>query len=336
MADINGLDPVPFFIADQALHSADVVRSQAYNSAAGDEGVVGMSDFRVLPYATPTGGVRITTGNYVARGRSTGQLGQAYSGRGMTESRVDIPANTSTTTTAYHLVVLRIEDPQYAPWTPYATVDQKRVGPYNFIRRLPCTATTRYAWEVNAGHSAIALARVAVPPNTSAITQAMITDLRQPCNAQVLPILDSSALTDGFTLAKSAAGNAQWFNWPGWNPQYRIPTWANYVNCMSTLTSIGGSTSTVDGDLRGRLDFPGGPLIAGNARIDLDASAAGGGQRHTFVTTVGGYLPPQAAGGILTVNNEGRIYNESPGQIGSNAGSQMAVSLVFSQRLIYP
>lgn len=331
MANDSGFDPVPMFIADRALHSAETVRSLIYDATGGEEGVVGVSDLKVQALASPGTAIRINPGGYVVLNRGAGASGQSYSGRAYRESRLDAPYTSSVSGGSW-MVVARIEDPQYAPWTPYPTLDQKRVGPYAFPRILPCNYGATRATDLNLPHSMIALARLDLPASTSTILPQYIVDLRKLVNEQERRRLVSQATPPNLQLTPRS--DTVWKNWPGWNPTFDIPVWANYVNVKIDLGSIGVAPLPTDGELRGRLTFPGGELISGPLRIDLDPGASGGGQRVGFMVTVGGWLPAGAAGGTLTASLEGHIAAGSPGMIGTNDGSHTAFDVQFSKRLV--
>lgn len=330
MANDSGFDPVPFFIADKALHSADTVRALVYDATGGEEGVVGPGDLKVEALTSPGPGVRIAPGGYVVLNRGAGGAGQSYAGRAYRESRLDTPTTTAASGGSY-MVVARIEDPQYSPWQPYPTVEQKRVGPYAFPRLLNCNYGATSAQQLGLPHSMVALARIDLPASTSVVLPQYITDLRELVNERERNHLVSNQPPTGDRLEPKS--DSVWRRWPSWSPTFKVPIWANWVSVKVDIASVGVANMPTDGELRGHLSWPGVELYSGPLRIDLDPGSTGGGQRSNFVVTISGAIPPGAAGGPMQAEIQGHIATGSPGMIGTNPGTHMAFDVRFSQRI---
>lgn len=176
MATDIGIDPVAWSI-DGGRHSGDLGRLLAYAATSGSEGIVSAADFRVTQLATAGPGIRIAGGGLLIRNRSTGGQNQTYVANGRRTTTFDTP-NLLSGSARSHMVVIRVEDPQYSPWEEPPAADAptyQYVKPF-IVQNVPSTATT--AKELNLGYSAVALARIDLPANTSNITSSHIKDVR--------------------------------------------------------------------------------------------------------------------------------------------------------------
>jgi hypothetical protein len=215
-------DSVPWLVGGGAEHSPDICRVLSYAALGGAEGVIGVADMRVLAQTTPGSTVRITPGAAAITNTSPGVINETYIARNASETNVSIAATASSA--RYDLVVARIMDPQFPPWSP--PVDAVH-GPYVEAYVVSgVSSTTTSAADLNLGYPALALARIAVPANTSTITQAMITDLREVARPRSQRFLRTVSLASGQTdsLGTGATDGEVWpdagaFTLP-------IPSWA--------------------------------------------------------------------------------------------------------------
>lgn len=173
MANVNGFDPAAYSI-DGARHRGELLRVAEYAATSGNEGIVEGVDCKVTQLSTPGGGVSISAGAVVVRNRSASVRNQTYVANGRVESRLDVTATGGSARS--DLIVIRVKDPQYTPWTTLSGPDTQYVEPF-VIQNVGTTITT--AAQLNLGYSAVALARIDVPANTTVITTAMIKDLRK-------------------------------------------------------------------------------------------------------------------------------------------------------------
>ena len=216
------LDPVPWFIGGAAEHSAEAARNIAWNATSGRTGVSTTTSLRVTALATAGGGVRIAPGGASVESTYAGATQQSYTVRNDASTTVSVPANTgSSTITRY--VIVEVNDPQYAGAAPSNPVD----GPYNFFRVVSSLPTV---------HPYVRLATLRIPPSTSVITNAMITDDRAlvaPRRAEVVharPRVSSDGGAGSQSeLTAMLPGRGEWFpGGAGFSNEFTatVPTWA--------------------------------------------------------------------------------------------------------------
>lgn len=218
---------------DGGATSADVGRLVAWHAVNGATGVGNPTDLRVRAKDTPDGHVVVGPGTCAVPTRALGKSFQVYVGSNPTDDTLDIPATTSSGPRS-DLIVARVENPITGePWTP---PDDPINGQYIFTRRIPNVGSSvTDIGQVDPSASAITLARVDIPSNTSAITNGMIIDLRKT----IAPPVDAAATftsTQVFVdppnvLSPPPLGagyrETAWVNWPtlsSWNVP--VPSWA--------------------------------------------------------------------------------------------------------------
>jgi hypothetical protein len=246
MANINGFDPAAYSI-DGARHRGELLRVSQYASTSGAEGIVEAVDCKVTQLATPGAGVAIGAGAVLVRNRSGSVRNQTYAANGRVESRLDIaPTGASPRS---DLIVVRIKDPQYSPWGGLSGADTQYVEPF-VIQNVP--NTTYLATQLNLGYSAVALARVDIPANTSVITTAMIKDVRSvaiPLRQRHVLVVYPGATTDSPGVAGALA---QFTNLN--NPIF-CPPWATELKLIVTIAQAAYITGPFTGALRAEYGY---------------------------------------------------------------------------------
>lgn len=214
------------------ITSASIGRMLAYQATGGAEGVAGVSDFLVQQMAVASGSVRIASGGGVMVNRYAGVKNESYFVRAGSETTISVAANGGGST-RYDLVVARIDDWNFpgGQATP-GTLPTDSVAAAKFAIVSGVASSVKTAKELNLGYPAIALARLAIPAGTSAITTAMITDLRKVAvprrermtrqgNSTGTP---SAGAVNALTNSAYAAGDA-WPDAASW--AIEIPDWAS-------------------------------------------------------------------------------------------------------------
>lgn len=234
-------DNVPWFTEGGAEHSAEVARLLAYAAFGGAEGVVGSGDLRVKALSTPAAEVQITAGACAIENRTAGATYQAYAGRLPTADRVSIAA--TGVSARSDLIVARVENP-YAYGETWPQPSNPKVGPYIYTRVISnVSKTATDVRSLSSNNSAIVLARIDIPPNTNAITQAMIKDLR----TMVAPRRDRRLFTSfPGSLSTLTYSDNKWHTWPGaakWSID--IPRWATRVKIVTTIAGLRMTRSDV-------------------------------------------------------------------------------------------
>lgn len=273
------MDGVPWFIGGGAEHPPEVERLLAYAATASNEGVVGISDLKVTAQAAPDGTVQIAPGGAVLRNRYAGGGEQSYIARAALSENLTIPA-TSAGSGRTDLVVVRIDDPQYPGVPAPATILN---GPYvstYLIQNVP--AGTRTAAELNLGYPAIALAKITQPVSNAAVTNAMITDLREVANPRAQRSVFAINLATGvFDIQdSSAADGEQWPNSSGWTVD--VPEWATQMRVVATWAQVLIPPGNAVGNLWARLGITSGTYVD-SAITKYDTPNAAGQGRATFM-----------------------------------------------------
>lgn len=180
-----------WFIGGGVAHPPVVVRRDTYASMGGAEGVVEPADMRVIPYATPGSGIRVTVGSTYIKSRYPGAVNEMYMGAVVSTESLAIPAN-NTSSVRRDLIAMVIKDPYVSGTTwpdpaanisdPNAAEQARDAADYAVIMRIPSVPANTTKLQDVPGYSnytGYALARVEIPASTSTITSSMIKDLRK-------------------------------------------------------------------------------------------------------------------------------------------------------------
>lgn len=224
------------YAVDGNAENGNFLRLMLMSGTQGSQGVVGHLDCIVKQTTVASSGLIITSGAVVVLGQETAFQG-SYFGYNVGNDTTLTIAPTGGTGRS-DMVVVRAEDPTWSgsPWGGPAS------GQILFPRVI--SGVSGSATTAPAGISAIPLARIDIPASTTAITQAMITDLRQVSNPQrtlALNAVNGPSVATNWTLSGSTA-----INWPtGATWQVQIPLWAtNMVVSWSANELLYGN----DGD----------------------------------------------------------------------------------------
>lgn len=313
-------DSVPWFTEGGAVHSSEVARLLAYAAFGGAEGVVGSGDLRVRALATPGPEVQVLAGACAITNRAAGAAYQAYAGRLPTADRVDIAA--TGVSARSDLIVARVENP-YSYGETWPNPSNPEVGPYIYTRvisNVPKT-TTRVS-QVRSSDSAIALARIDLPANTSSVTQAMITDLR----TMVSPRRDRRLYT-AFpnALSQLTYSDNKWHNWPGeparWNID--VPTWATRMKLVTTLAGF----RYLRADVYAKMQNVFGGMLGQDTVIDDDQGA--NARRSTIVLADNLSIPSSMRGTTQQLYLQTYMYKSESGDVAVDAGTSIVADVEF-------
>lgn len=225
------LDPVPWFVGGGARHSAAAARNLAWNATGGKTGIATSESLEVKALSTPGGAVQVMPGGAVIESTYQGALQQSYTVRNASATQVSVLSNnTSSTITRYVSII--IEDPTYAGGAP----DSIPNGPYNSFRVAGASQNI---------HPEIRIAKIVIPPQTSTITNAMITDLRVLANPKREEVIfGRPRISDdevGSTLRASNEAGGEYFPGGGSSPntfRVTVPSWANRVMIEATWMAV--------------------------------------------------------------------------------------------------
>ncbi|MFD3514919.1 hypothetical protein [Streptomyces sp. NPDC058657] len=315
-----GWDSVPWFTEGGAEHSSEVARLLAYAAFGGAEGIVGSADLQVRALSTPGSAVQIYSGACAITNRASGSAYQSYAARMPVAEQVPIAA--TGVAARSDLIVARIENPNsYGETWPNPA--NPRTGPYVFTRvisNVPKT-TTRVS-QVRSSDSAIALARIDIPANTTAITAAMIKDLR----SMVSPRRDRRLFT-GFPPALSSLtySDNKWHNWPAEPARWDIdvPTWATRVKIVTTLAGLRMTRANIFASMQNVF----GSITGQDTVIDDDSGT--GTRRQTIVLADNLYIAAALRGTTQRLYLQTYMPKSSSGDLSVDGGTSIVADVEF-------
>lgn len=233
------LEPIAWMI-DKAKHSADLGRMVAYAATGGRTGITEAADFKVAATATASTSVAVAPGGATLKNLYPNVLAQSYIIRNVSETLVEVPAN-NTAAPITRWVIAYIADPQFNGPAP-ASVEN---GPYVFLTTVTSIANLQYPH--------IVLASIVIPANTSAITNAMITDLRKMTTPRVerrlITLYPTGVRTGGLAIPTAAYGA-----WPlaaGSRPNLEVPTWATQLDIVGQFSGIWYTSANANDSVAG-------------------------------------------------------------------------------------
>lgn len=330
--DFSGTDLVPWFVQAARDHSPELLRTFAYLATGGNEGIAAPTDLRVQQMDTATGRVRISPGACAVLNRHPEARSEMYVARAPGYSYLDIPANGTGVRT--DLIGIRVDDPQYAgvagPANETEAATWRFARPYRHPNASSAEVNAARRGQLDLGFPVYWLAAVVIPSSTSAITQAMISDLRQMAVPQQRAVVEGSGPTPEVSLTTTTGAV-----WPDFQPTIRVPTWATMASCKATLSSVGQRNGSAQGQLTVVLNGNAGGGVSGyrasDIFFDLDAPATGG-SRHTLVVYGGWSDIRPLAGLTTTVRLEGKRTNTGidVGNLVTVDGTQVIFELWFS------
>lgn len=312
-------DSVPWFTEGQAEHSTEVARLLAYAAFGGAQGIVGSGDLAVKALSSPAAQVQVRSGACAILNRAAGATYQAYAGRLPTSETVNVAATGASARS--DLVIARVENP-YSYGETWPLPSDPTVGPYIFTRVISnVPKTTTSVRQVRPTDSAITLARIDIPANTSAITQAMIKDLRTMVGPRRERVLYTAFPGSLSTLAYS---DNKWHNWPGaasWDID--VPTWATRAKLVMTFAGFRMTKS----DVFARMQTKFGSLLGQDTYIDDDSG--NNTRRSTIVLADNFAVPSSMRGTTRTLAVQTYMYKSETGDVSVDAGTSIIADVEF-------
>ena len=226
-------DPVPWAIGNGAEVSEETGRVFANIASRNSQGINLPGDLKVTALAVPGGAIQIAPGGVVLRNRQA--PGQSYVGRAATVTQVPI-APTGSSGPRSDLVIARVRDPEFAPWQPYTDPAQIAHGPYFepfVISGVP--SNTKFAEDI-VTYTAEALARIDIPANTAAITNAMIVPLRRLAQPRTYSPFDVQP--GAMPVNHLATNEINWHHCPLNTFEVDVPAWATHAQVMIQLVNV--------------------------------------------------------------------------------------------------
>lgn len=316
-------DSVPWFTEGEAEHSSEVARLLAYAAFAGAEGIIGNSDLQVKALATPGASIQVMTGACAVLNKAAGGRYQAYAARLPTADTVNIAATGSSARS--DLIVARIENP-YSYGETWPQPSDPANGPYVFTRVISgVPKTTTRVKQVRPSDSAITLARIDIPANTSSITQGMIKDLREMANPRRRRVVRALR---GVWTTPDEVGNTKYPSWEefpnGARWDIEVPEWATSATIMATWAGLDQRNSK---DSYGRLRVALGTVATGETRFNCDW--VGSSQRFTLVGGGTVAIPSSMRGNVYDAVLEGCGEPGYTGVLEADGGATVFLDIEF-------
>ncbi|MFJ5121955.1 hypothetical protein [Kitasatospora sp. NPDC088548] len=313
-------DSVPWFIEGSAEHSAQIARLLAYNSVGGAEGVIGPNDLRVRALAAPGQQVEVLTGACSILSRAAGAQYEAYAGRMISIDK--IPITPTGPTGRSDLIVARVENP-YLLGETWAQPSTPATGPYIFTRVISgVPAGTTSIRQIRPNDSAITLARIDLPPNTSSVLPGHIKDLRKVAR----PRSEERAYTIiGYPeYSYIDTTDSQWKAWPERaNWAIDIPEWAVTATVTTNFSGMRLSVNNVYVWMRHMW----GGVAGSTSELDDDG---GTGFRRADKLLADTYSVPAAwRGTTQTLHVQTAAFD--PGRLDVNGTTQVVVRVLFRE-----
>lgn len=319
----------PWMIGGGVRHSVNVARLLSFAAFNGEEGIIGPKDLEVRERSTPGAGVRVYPGACSVLNRGAGIMYESYAGRLMSQDLVDV-AGTGGSSRA-DLIVVRVENPFQSgePWpTPDAATDPNTV---QYIKSAVISGVAADAATVTGlglGYSAIPLARINLPANTSTVRQAHITDLRRLTTVRRSETFNIVSPTATRTLTA-----ATYTNWPSdMNLSVEIPAWATHMQARAMIYGVAfGTTGTSGQGAQGNLRISLGNAVYTESTVYNVSAATGVDRTGVFAGSPAVVIPAAMRGTTSTLRVEG---NKTSGvtSLSADTGTTGTLEVRFIQR----
>jgi hypothetical protein len=323
-------DGVPWAISGSKLDTF-VMREFANMATRGAAGIQLPGDGKVTALGTPAGSVNIAPGGLVipnVQAASAGR-GESYVGRIASQTNIAVPPTSGAGRS--DMIIATIRDPDFSPWSPYTLPNDILFGPYFYPERISGVSPTATLASQVVSYSAYALARIDIPPSTTNITNAMITDLRGLAQPRI-GFAKAVHLGPG-TQDNLALTDTSWRNWPTDSLSVAVPSWATH--CMASIRLLQIQAS-------GASDFQSSILMGGlrGTGVNFDYNGA----LQTAVPGAVEGIPFEIfadmdvrtiAGTTVTVSPQAmRTFTANTGTLWYNNRQQIVYDLCFVERAV--
>lgn len=310
---------------DGARTTAALGRLASYTTGGGRSGVAKPDSLKVLPLEVPGNGLRITSGGATVLNHYLADPDETYivSNPGThVVTSADMPAPVPQT--AHYLVCVVVGDPEFDqtdhPYMPSTPIPAEDAPDYEYVRIVvvPCAANTTQFEQLNLAYPAYALARLEVPPNTSTITGAMITDLRKLAQPR-----SERKILSAQPAAGAAVTSADFITFGSFQPVVEMPPWATRVTVIATIVSAAHISPEVIGQVK---------LLVGGFHGAAVYYHMTSGERSTLQVVFVGDMP-QFAGQNIQLNLFAN-RTSGTGQISIFDGTNLTYDVQFDENPI--
>lgn len=299
-------------LVNGATHSAQTFRQMIKDLSRGSEGVTEAADLKVTPLTVPGGGVQVSDGSAVIRGKASAWQG-SYTAYNIGTATVEIAPTGATPRS--DLVVLRVQDPEFEGGLDPAKED------INFFDVIPNVSSTTSS--APKGVTGVALARIDLPANTGTVTAGMVRDLRKVANPRRERTLYTAYPTK---LTKAWKDDDTWHDWP---PEARwkipVPPWATKL--ILTIT-IAGLRMDFD-SLYGKLQPVFGTIHGQDTVVDDNQGKVV--RRSTAVVADTITLPASYRGTTQTLYMQAKMAKDWKGDLSVDGGTSIIADIEFTE-----
>ena len=309
-------------------HSAASGRRVLYKATGGAEGIASRGDLIVKQAAVANGTVIVKAGGATMVSRYPGVAGESYDGQNLSDTVVNIAANGGGST-RYDLVIARIDDWNFAGQQAVpATLPTDTVAAFKLTTIQGVGAAVKTTRELGLAYPAIALARIAIPAGTSAVTQAMITDLREvavPRRKRDLRVVAQKAGRNNTLFITTPAGE----QFPNDGVfAVEIPEWATQLKVQAILGGIVILPGTAYGALWVRVGHGRADVINTEQTLADFTSPKSDPSRITTYSGATVSIPATMRGQSVTVLLMGRKLGGTV-NLGADASTSMSLDMEF-------
>jgi len=319
----------PPLLVSGGTHEARTFRMMVRDSVGGAEGVTQGDDLRVKALAVPGAAVSVADGSGMIQGRAVAHQG-TYAAYNAGEATVPIAPTGATPRS--DLLVLRVEDPEYEGTLNPATdqvayfhvISAVTSTPWGVI--LPPGVSLRATGQFPAlsGMSAIALALIQIPANTSVITAGMIRDVRNIAKPRQLRSLQSTSPADEEDFPTSA--NNVWRAWPPsaeWGVW--VPEWAVRARVLLHIYGLQINAGSFYGGFAFQLGS-----VRGQS-VGIDTATADAGKRSTVATADTIDIPAAMRGSWQDVTSQLARWTQTAGIPQADVATTCTVDIEFEE-----
>lgn len=318
---------------DGALVEASQARTETYANSSGNEGVVSRNDLKVSQLTVAGNGLLISAGAALVLNRYQTTPNQMYvvtNPGGHTVGSSSMPA-TSTSDRTF-IVAIAVGDPEFSQiGHPFMLSTDPPAGSestFDYVRPVVVLESDFN----NRSYPAVPLARLELPANTSTITNAMLTDIREISRPRRSSEVANVTGPSGDNPLNGGGGNPGVYErFPNVNVlTVKIPDWAVKAKIIGYVEGL-KLLKAGDGDLR--VNISGESLST--PITDFDENAAGAGNERRSYNLGGEIDVRSVAGQTKTFIVQGRPNaTADKGALVADGRSSVGLFVQFEERPI--
>lgn len=309
------------YAVDGNSESGNFLRLMLQSASNGSQGIVLPTDLLVTQTGVAGAGIIINGGACIVLGQETPFQGSYYGYNVGNDTSLTIAATGGSIRS--DMVVIRAEDPTWSgsPWGNPAS------GQILFPRVISGVSGT--ATQAPGGISAIPLARIDIPVSTSAITNAMIHDLRFVANPQRLMQM---AAANGPGSAQNWTVGTSGVIWPTTASfSIPIPAWATIMQFHWEMNDMLWQSGFARGFVNPFFGTSVGSPNLSMPTVLVSIPSATGQWRHSITGAFGIAIPPALRGTTQTLNFKQVTDGTQTGILAADEGSSYSIMYEFQQ-----